>query len=283
MIENIIWGLIGLVAAPLIGGLVAGIDRRLTARLQARIGPPLVQPFYDVFKLFGKKPRMMNPWQTFAASIQVAASAMAVTFFFMGSDLLLVFFIQAVGAVFLVVGALAAPSPYSQIGAHRELIQILTYEPLLLLVIVGLYASTGSFIVSDIYQANEVLLFKLPLLFIVLTYVFTIKLRKSPFDYSASHHAHQEIVRGVLTEYAGPSLALLEIGHWYEIVLIMAICTLFWGTSVVGMILLVVITYLAEILLDNVTARLTWRWMLKVLATVCLPLSLANLLWLYVH
>ena len=281
MIRAMVLGLVGIVLAPLIGGLVAGVDRRLTARCQSRIGPPVLQPFFDVLKLLGKTPLLITPWQNFAASLYVAAAAFSVGFFFMGSDLLLVFFIQAVGAVFLVVGALAAPSPYSQIGAHRELIQILTYEPLLLLVIVGLYLATGSFMVRDMYQVSEPLLFKLPLLFVILTYVFTVKLRKSPFDFSASHHAHQEIVRGVLTEYSGPALAMIEIAHWYETVLIMGMCTLFWGPSVTGMAILVIVTYFAEILLDNVSARLTWRWMIRALGAVALPLSLANLLWLY--
>ena len=47
--------LLALIGAPLLGGLIAGIDRRLTARLQARTGPPILQPFYDVGKLFGKR------------------------------------------------------------------------------------------------------------------------------------------------------------------------------------------------------------------------------------
>jgi ech hydrogenase subunit B len=278
---KILLGLTGLFIAPLLGGLIAGLDRRLTARLQSRIGPPIRQPFYDVLKLLGKDAGLITPWQSFCSLIYLTAAAMTVVFFFMGSDLLLIFFIQGTGAVFLVVGALSAPSPYSQVGAHRELIQILTYEPLLLLVIIGLYSATGTFMVRDIYQAEKPLLIKLPLLFIVLGYVLTIKLRKSPFDISASHHAHQEIVRGVLTEYSGPALAWLEIGHWFETIFILAVCTLFWGTSITGMVILVALTYLMEILLDNITARLTWRWMLKSLIAVGIPLSLANLLWLY--
>ena len=281
MIETFSLCILGLLAAPLAGGLIAGMDRKLTARLQGRVGPPVLQPFYDVLKLLGKQAVLINPWQAFCATIYLTAAAMSVVFFFLGSDLLLVFFIQAVSAVFLVVGALAAPSPFSQVGAHRELIQILTYEPLLLLVIVGLYTATGSFMVRDFYRFKEPLLIKLPLLFIVLGYVLTIKLRKSPFDISTCHHAHQEIVRGLVTEFSGPTLALIEIGHWYESVLVLAICSLFWATHLYGMIFILIAVYILEIVLDNITARLTWRWMLKILACVGLPLSLANLLWLY--
>jgi formate hydrogenlyase subunit 4 len=48
------------IVAPLIGGLLRGIDRKLTAHMQGRIGPPIVQPFYDVIKLFGKKPMIVR-------------------------------------------------------------------------------------------------------------------------------------------------------------------------------------------------------------------------------
>ncbi|MBT7914907.1 NADH-quinone oxidoreductase subunit H, partial [Candidatus Bathyarchaeota archaeon] len=48
---------------PLIGGLLAGVDRKLTARMQERMGPPLVQPFYDVLKLWGKEPMIANRMQ----------------------------------------------------------------------------------------------------------------------------------------------------------------------------------------------------------------------------
>ena len=57
--------LIYLVAAPLIGGLLAGIDRRISARMQARLGPPLLQPFYDVAKLWCKEPLVVRRSQNF--------------------------------------------------------------------------------------------------------------------------------------------------------------------------------------------------------------------------
>ncbi|MCA1986440.1 MAG: NADH-quinone oxidoreductase subunit H, partial [Desulfovibrio sp.] len=198
--------------------------------------------------------------------------------FFMQSDLLLIFFVQAVGAVFLVIGAMSVPSPYSQIGAQRELIQVLTYEPLLVLVLAGIYVHTGTFKISGIYALEEPMLLKLPLLFLVLGYALTIKLRKSPFDISASAHAHQEIVRGVYTEFSGPYLAILEIAHFYEVILILGLVSLFWSTSFVGMLVLVALTYLAEILVDNVSSRMTWRWMVTSAWAVGLTLTLINLL-----
>jgi ech hydrogenase subunit B len=271
----------GLAAGPLIGGLVSGVDRILTARMQSRIGPPVLQPFYDVVKLLFKEPLVVNVWLAFCAYCYVAAASIALVLFFLQSDLLLIFFVQAVGAVFLVVGALTSTSPYSQIGAHRELLQILSYEPLLVLVVVGMYLETGSFKLTDIYAWPHPLLLKLPFLFIVLGYALTIKLRKSPFDLSTCHHAHQELVKGLLTDYSGPFLALTEIGHWFEVALLLGFCTLFWATSWIGMAILLVVTYFLEVLVDNVTSRMNWRWMLSYVWGVGLTLSIVNLIWLH--
>lgn len=279
---NLIIALIGLAIAPILGGLIAGVDRRVTARLQSRFGPPILQPFYDVFKLLGKTPMVVNSWQVLCAYIYVVSSALAVLLFFMQGDLLLLFFVMTIGAVFQVAGALSMSSPYSQVGAQRELLQMLTYEPLIILVFVGMSMAGGSFLITDIYSLEEPLLLSMPLLYVALGYALTIKLRKSPFDISTSHHAHQEVVRGVLTEYSGPHLALLEIGHWFDVVLMLGLCSLFWHTSVVGMIILLGVTYFAELLIDNVCARLTWPWMLRNVLGIGIALSIFNILWLYV-
>jgi formate hydrogenlyase subunit 4 len=55
------YGILFVVAAPLFGGLLAGVDRIVSARMQGRVGPPLLQPFYDVGKLFEKEARRINP------------------------------------------------------------------------------------------------------------------------------------------------------------------------------------------------------------------------------
>ena len=278
-----LFALVALALSVPAGGLLAGLDRKLTARLQSRMGPPLLQPFYDVLKLFGKAPCVSNPWLVFCSFVCVTASALALSLFFMQGDLLLLFFVMTISAVFKVAGALSIPSPYSNVGAQRELLQMLAYEPLITLVFVGIAAVTGSFMVSDVYATETPLLLQLPFLYIALGYALTIKLGKSPFDISACHHGHQEIVRGVLTEYSGPQLALLELSHWLDTILILGLCALFWHTSLTGMILLLIVTYLAEILVDNITARMTWQWMLKNAFGPTLVLAVFNILWFYVR
>ncbi len=279
---TLILALVGLVLAPVVGGYIAGLDRRLTARLQSRMGPPLAQPFYDVLKLWGKASNVSHPWLVFSAYMYLVSSALSVFILFTGGDLLLLFFVLTVGAVFQVVGALAVNSPYSQVGAQRELLQMLAYEPVLILVFMGIFLGSGSFAVADIFKLESPLLCSMPLLYIALGYAFTIKLRKSPFDIAASHHGHQELVKGVQTEYSGRELAMLEVAHWFDVVLMLGLCAIFWHTNVIGMAVLLIVTYIVEVLVDNISARMTWQWMLKNALGFGLTLSLANILWLYV-
>ena len=273
----------GLILSPLVGGLLTGLDRRITARLQSRLGPPLLQPFYDILKLMGKQPLVTNSWLVFSAYVTLLSSALSLLLFFMGGDLLLLFFVLTVGAVFQVVGAVCVPSPYSNVGAQRELLLMLAYEPILILVFVGFAMCTGSFSIAAVFQLEQPLLLKMPLLFLALGYALTIKLRKSPFDISASHHGHQELVKGVQTEYSGPFLGIIEVAHWLDLILILGLCAMFWHTSVIGMATLVVASLFTEILIDNVTARLTWQWMVQKRSLLLgMGLALVNLLWLYV-
>jgi formate hydrogenlyase subunit 4 len=54
-----------IICAPLIGGILTGIDRKITARMQSRVGPPVLQPFYDVLKLFGKQNLTVNRFHSY--------------------------------------------------------------------------------------------------------------------------------------------------------------------------------------------------------------------------
>ncbi|MHB8171457.1 MAG: respiratory chain complex I subunit 1 family protein [Thermincolia bacterium] len=271
--------------APLAGGLLTGVDRIITARMQGRQGPPLLQPFYDLIKLWRKEAQITNTQQVFYAVIYLVFAVLSLVLFVLGQNLLLIIFVLTIGSGAMVLGALSTPSPYSQIGANREILQMLAYEPILLITAVALYLVTGSFKLSEMvaYQtaSGQPLLFVLPLVFLTLTYVLTIKMRKSPFDISASHHAHQEIVRGITTEYSGPYLALVEIAHWFEIILVLGMVALFWSNSWFMALILVGAIFFLELLLDNITARLTYRWMLKSTWVVGMGLAVLNIAYLY--
>jgi len=252
-----------LILAPITGGLIAGIDRKITARMQGRVGPPLLQPFYDVGKLFEKERAVVTTAQNFYVLAYLIFIALSGALFFAGGDLLLIVFAFTLAHVFLVLGAYAVHSPYSHVGAGRELIQLMAYEPMIILAAVGFYMVSGSFYVADIVTTTVPAILYLPGVFLGFAVILTIKLRKSPFDISTSHHAHQEIVKGITTEFSGSTLAQVEIAHWYENVFLLGFVFLFFAWNPVIGIVAVAITYLAEIFVDNVTARARWQAALK--------------------
>lgn len=275
-----------LLLAPLLGGLLNGLDRKISARMQGRIGPSILQPFYDVRKLFSKQFIIVNPAQTFLILSYVLTLVFTGCMFFAGSDLLLCFFVLSTGATFLMFAACVTNSPYSNLGASRELVQIMSYEPAVLLTCVGFYLATGSFNVSDIIQSKLSAIFMIPGFFVAFVFILTIKMRKSPFDLSTSHHPHQEMVKGVTTEMGADNLALFQLSEWYETVFLMGVVGLFFINenpwSYLVAILAILAVYFLEILIDNTSARVKWDTMLKLAWGVTLFAAGTNLIILMI-
>jgi formate hydrogenlyase subunit 4 len=251
--------LVFLILAPFVGGFLAGIDRKLSARFQGRYGPPLRQPFFDVLKLFHKERIVVNKFQNFNIVLLFVFTIFSGALFFAGADLLLTIFSLALAGTFFILAGFSVGSPYSHLGAEREVIQMVSYEPMVILMAVGMYQVTGSFKVADLVQYPKPLILYLPGIFAGFLYILTIKFRKSPFDLSMSHHAHQEIVRGITTEFSGPALALIEITHWYENVLLLGMVYLFFGFNPWVALVVSLATFLFEIFIDMNYARFKWQ------------------------
>jgi ech hydrogenase subunit B len=250
--------------------------------MQGRIGPSIFQPFYDVQKLFSKQFIVVNFAQIFLVVSFLATVIFTGCMFFGGSDILLCFFLLSTGATFLIFAACITNSPYSNIGASRELFQMLCYEPAVLFACIGFYLATGSFNVADIIQSDYSLIVKMPGFFVAFVFIMTIKMRKSPFDTAASHHPHQELVKGITTEMGGKNLGIFNVTEWYENVFLFGVVALFilnknpWSYLACALVILFV--YFIEILIDNSCARVKYHLMLKMTWMVTLFSAGVNLL-----
>lgn len=274
-----------LILAPIAGGLLAGIDRKISARMQGRFGPPILQPFYDFFKLLEKEPITVNKVQDFYVMCFFIFIVITGCFFFAGGDLLLIIFTLTLASIFLVIAAFSSNSPYAQIGAERELLQMMAYEPMVLITAVGFYIVNGSFNISDIVTSDVMGIKYLPGIFLGFVFILTIKLRKSPFDLSMSHHGHQELVKGLTTEFSGKTMAVIEIAHWYENIFLLGFVYLFFANSLswspVLAVVVCLVTYFIEILIDNNYARMKWQIAINASWIVAITLGFVNLLVLY--
>jgi len=282
MIFTVIRVILALVLAPLAGGLIAGIDRKLSARMQSRKGPPVLQPFYDVLKLFQKESADVSKATRFYVAMFLFFMIFTAVLFIAGGDLLLVVFSLTLSSAFLIVAGYSSFSPYSMVGTERELLQVMAYEPMILIVSFCFYMVTKSSFVGDLHALPAPIIARLPLVFIGLVYVLTFKLRKSPFDLSTSHHGHQEIVKGITTEFTASTLAMVEIAHWYETILALGLVYMFfiYDAPLSNLIALgaCIVVYFLEIVIDNSFARVKWQAAVGISWVVTFVLSALNLI-----
>lgn len=278
----VIFVLAYLILAPFVGALLDGIDRIVSARMQRRKGPSLMQPFYDLGKLFSKEMIAVNNVQLLLNLSYLVILMIAGSMLFAGADLLMVLFILSTADMFLIMAASSDSSPFANMGASREMLQMMAYEPLTLLVAVGFYLTTGSFQVSDFLTRDYSAVIWMPGLLFGFMFTTAIKFRKSPFDLSTSHHAHQEMVKGITTEMSGTTLAIMNIAEYYEMILLLGIFFLFfvnstWWSWIVAFVVCALIFFM-ETLWDNVSARVKWKTLLYSCWVVTLVAGGVNIL-----
>lgn len=87
----------------------------------------------------------------------------------------------------------------------------------------------------------------------------------------------------MFTEFSGPAFAIVEFTHWYEYVFLLGLMAIFWKPAVIGGIIIAIIAYLFVIIMDNISARLSWQWALKFSWTILVILCIANVLFIYLN
>lgn len=265
-----------IIVAPFLGGLIMGLDRKITARMQNRIGPPIIQPFYDLIKLWGKEPFLASSFQPILAMGYFGFIFTGLILLAFRQDLLHIIFTLTLADICLIVAAYNSKSPYSNLGGRRELLSMLSYEPLMVLTAISVQVVTGTFLVKGIFEYGTPLLLLMPAAYVAQQLVLIIDMKKSPYDVAGSGHAHQELVRGVYTEFSGYTLALIELGHWTKLVFILSLISLFWAQNlIIGWALALLLWFIA-IVADNVYPRLTWKSMLRTSWVLGFMLILAN-------
>jgi formate hydrogenlyase subunit 4 len=231
--EIILWTVIVSLFGLIAGLFLLGIDRKLAAHMQARIGPPLRQPFIDIRKLLIKEnivPENAIPWLFNMAPVIALVSSLVILLYIplgslisplgMYGDLILVMYLLTIPALAMVAGGFASGSPYATVGAQREMVTMIGYEFPLAIVVIGiawrLWAAgvAHPFLLSSI-AGNPVWglvgplgIAGLILLLIVLAVVTPAELSRIPFD---TQEAETELAGGLLVEYSGRNLALFSL------------------------------------------------------------------------
>lgn len=234
MIETYLKILVGApvlaIASILIGLSFKGLDRKIHAQMQWRVGPPLLQPFYDTRKLLTKKnlvPENAIPWLFNLMPILALVSAIAVLFYIpIGDmepilsghgDLIVILYLLSIHPLAISIGGFASGSPYSSIGSQREIVMMMAYEFPLAITIATIAWATGgqtAFSLATISSTpiwgivGPIGVVGLVLLLAVLLIVAPAELAKVPFDIA---EAEQELAGGSLAEYSGKNLAMFYL------------------------------------------------------------------------
>jgi len=229
-----------------LGLFTSWLDRKVTARVQARVGPPWFQPVADILKLLGKETLapegsgrtvfLLAPLFGLAG-IALAGALLGQAMLrpeegFIG-DVVVLVYLLIIPTVALILGASASGNPIAAVGAAREMKLILGYElPYLIVVATVIYKSgfdfrMGSIIDSQFMGTMNVYSISGVIGFIVLLLSTQAKLGLVPFDIP---EADQELMGGIITEYSGPPLAVIKITK----AMLLAIMPLFMVALLLG-------------------------------------------------
>ncbi len=217
----------GFLLTAIIGLLASWIDRKVTAKVQYRVGPPLLQPLIDIVKLLGKEtliPAGSSKITFLIAPVIGLASVILVSTLlwinniypaksFLG-DLIVVLYLLVIPSISIIMGGFASRNPLASLGASREMKLILSYElPFILAVLVTVIKSGFTFRLGEIltFQAQNgafVGSWSGTLALIVAIICMQAKLALVPFDIP---EAETEIAGGPLIEYSGSGLAIYRL------------------------------------------------------------------------
>lgn len=239
------------VGTAVLGLALKWVDRKVTALVQWRVGPPWYQPLADVLKLLGKENLMPATARgtgfLLAPVIALAATAVAAAVLWVAilwpektfvGDLIVVIYLLMLPALMTMLGAGASGNPHASVGASREMKLLLSYElPLLMALLVALARTAhvsgewsfrlGALITAQQTSAPVVLSISGALALVIAILCTQAKLGQVPFDLA---EAECEIMSGVYVEYSGPSLAMLMLARMMlAAVMPLLLIVAFWG------------------------------------------------------
>jgi NADH-quinone oxidoreductase subunit H len=216
----------GLIFSLFLGLLAGWIDRKVTARLQWRQGPPWHQNFTDILKLLGKETILpQSAKATFLLAPFFGLLSIALVSFIINSaflpgrsgfsaDLIVVLYLLTIPAISLIIGASSSRNPLASVGGSREIKLVLAYElPFILSIITVIIKSKGaiqldSLLGHQFVTSSNIASLSGAIAFIVAIFCSQAKLGLAPFDIS---EAEQEIMAGTLIEYSGMPLAVFKM------------------------------------------------------------------------
>jgi len=309
MIKDLFYFIVfpGIIFSVLAGGILSWADRKITARVQFRKGPPFLQPFYDLGKLFYKEtilPKYGAKFTFLMAPVFALFSASLANVFILlpaffpdagfRGDLIVIFYLLAIPSLTYIIGALASGNPIGAIGASREMKLIMAYELAFILALAAVFIKADmSLTISEILatqQTDGAFIGSISgvILFIVILFIIQAKLALVPFDMA---EAETELAHGIFIEYSGSAYAIIKMARYIMLFALPSLLVTlllggfrFEGLGILWSILKLFLVLLLITLIRNTNPRVKinqamrffFIWM-SLFALVAIGLSVINL------
>jgi NADH-quinone oxidoreductase subunit H len=297
----------GLLFMAVAGALLSWYDRKITARVQFRKGPPLLQPFYDFFKLLLVKETILPKHGSrsvflIAPLLGVFGATMAGLFILLPlfgietgfrGDIIVIFYLLTLPSFSYIIGSLASGNPLAAVGASREMKLIISYELTFLLVVAAVIMKSGQqFDMNSIIETQQtgrpfIGSISGVLLFVAAVFCIQAKLALVPFDMP---EAETELASGIYIEYSGPPYAMIKLAKYIMFFILPAFLVAILmngmnpGINILWFILKILVVVLLLTLIRNTNPRvkikqasgffLIWMNLLVVIAIVLIAFGL---------
>ena len=269
----------GLLFMAVTGGLLSWYDRKITARVQFRKGPPLLQPFWDFLKLVLVKetilPRQGSRFVFLLAPVLALFGATMAGLFILlpllnietgfKGDIIVIFYLLTLPSFSYIIGSLASGNPIAAVGASREMKLIISYELTFLLVVAAVIMKSGQELdLSSIIaaqQSDKPFIGSISGVLQLVAGLFCIqaKLGMVPFDMP---EAEAELASGIYIEYSGPPYAMIRLAKYIMLFILPAFIVallmngMTGGTGILWLILKILGIVLLITLIRNTNPRL---------------------------
>jgi NADH-quinone oxidoreductase subunit H len=270
----------GLLFAGVVGGVLAWFDRKITAKVQFRKGPPFLQAFYDFLKLLLVKETILparGSKLTFliAPLLALTGATLSAVFILLPlfnmdtgfqGDLIVIFYLLTIPSLFYIIGALASGNPLASVGASREIKLIISYELTFLLIFAAIILKSGMTInlheVIRVQAGGNAFIGSLSgiLLFFAAVFCVQAKLGLVPFDMA---EAETELCEGAFIEYSGTAYSLIKLTKYIMLFILPALLVGFFmagfkwqGIGILWSVLKLLTIVLLLTLIRNTNPRL---------------------------
>lgn len=202
------------------------LERRVLGNYHLRIGPYIVgpmgyfQPFRDAIKLFVRRNFLLRFNMSFIWIFSPCLAIflyIAIVFifplggieFFLRNSFVLFICLLRVRVYFLVFGGYFSGRKYSLLGRYRAVVQMISYEIVLIFLFISYYYLFGSWSITNKFflMGGFNFLYCIPFIFVWLLVILA-ETNRLPYDFL---EGESELVSGFNTEYWGGYFAFLFI------------------------------------------------------------------------